>query len=336
LPVALRDQPDPGAMGVFMAMLRIGMIGAGAVATRHAATIARFPDVRLVAVADEVAERAATLAARHGAAAYDGHDPMLEGEKLDAVYVCVPPYAHGAPELAVIEAGLPMFVEKPLAAELATAESIAARVEAAGQPTATGYHWRALDTMERAAELIAGRPVRLALGTWLDKAAPPAWWASRELSGGQTVEQATHILDVLRYLMGEVTQVTAAGARVHPAGAGDDIDQVAVASLRFASGALGTIASTSLLDWHDHMGVRLIGEGQCLELTESELVVHTGDGPVRWPATGDAKASTDRDFLDTVHGGPDRVRAPYAEALRTHRLACAVARSAAEGRPVDV
>jgi predicted dehydrogenase len=319
-----------------MAVLRIGMIGAGAVATRHAATIARFDDARLVAVADPVPERAATLAARYGATAADGHDRMLGNGDLDAVYVCVPPYAHGPPELAVIEAGLPMFVEKPLAADLATAELIAARVEDAGLATATGYHWRAMDTMERAADLIAGRPVRLALGAWLDRAAPPAWWARRALSGGQTVEQATHILDVLRHLVGEVTQVSAIGTRVHPATADADIDQVAVATLRFASGAIGTLASTSLLDWHDHMGVRLVGEGLSIELTEADLVVRTGDGLARWPATGDARTTTDRDFLDTVSHGDDRVRAPYAEALRTHRLACAVARSAVEGRPVDV
>jgi predicted dehydrogenase len=332
----LREQPFPGATGVFMTMLRIGMIGAGAVATRHADTIAGFPDVRLVAVADEVAERASALAGRYGAAAYDGHDPMLEREELDAVYVCVPPYAHGAPELAVIGAGLPMFVEKPLAADLATAEMLAARVEAAGLVTATGYHWRAMDTTERAAGLLNGHPVRLAVGSWLGRVAPPAWWTSRALSGGQTVEQVTHVLDTLRHLVGEVTQVSALAARVHPATAAADIDQVAVASLRFASGALGTLATTNLLDWHDDIGVRLITEGLAIELTETELVVRDGNGLQRWPDSGEAKASTDRDFLDAVQGGPDRIRVPYAEAMRTHRLTCAVARSAAEGRPVDV
>src|SRR4051794_41771548 len=169
-----------------MAVVRVGMVGAGAVATRHAAAIARFSDAELVAVADPVPERAATLAARYGAASYDGHDRMLEHEELDAVYVCVPPYAHGPPELAVIEAGLPMFVEKPLAADLATAEMIATRVEAAGQATATGYHWRAMDTMERAAELVAACPVRLAPGPRLDRAAPPPRGGPRGPARGPT------------------------------------------------------------------------------------------------------------------------------------------------------
>ena len=52
---------------------------------------------------------------------------MLDAEGLDAAYVCVPPFAHGAPELAVFERGLPFFVEKPLAADLETAEQIATR-----------------------------------------------------------------------------------------------------------------------------------------------------------------------------------------------------------------
>jgi predicted dehydrogenase len=317
------------------AVIRVGFIGAGAVATRHAATIARFDDVRVVAVADPVMDRAIGLAGR-GATPYASHDVMLEREDLDAVYVCVPPYAHGPPEQAVIEAGLPLFVEKPLAADLATAEGIAARLDGSGLVTATGYHWRALDIFERATELVADRPVWLALGYWLDRVAPPAWWSRRELSGGQTVEQATHVLDLLRCLVGEVTEVNAVAASTRPPSATFDIDEVSTATLRFTSGAVGSIASTSLLTWHDRMGVRLVSAGLTVELTETALVVRTGEGQTRFAAAGDAKARTDREFLDAARGGPDRVRAPYPEALRTHRLACAVARSAADGRRVEL
>ena len=73
--------------------------------------------------------------------------------------------------------------------------------------TGTGYHWRCLDTVERAAALLADAPARLALGAWLDKVPPPAWWPSRALSGGQVVEQLTHVLDLARLLVGEVAEV---------------------------------------------------------------------------------------------------------------------------------
>ena len=80
-----------------MTPTRIGFVGAGAVATRHARTLLGFDDARVVAVADPAARRAGRLAAETGATAYDNWLPMLERERLDALYVCVPPFAHGAP-----------------------------------------------------------------------------------------------------------------------------------------------------------------------------------------------------------------------------------------------
>jgi predicted dehydrogenase len=315
---------------------RIGMIGAGAVATRHADTLLGFGDVQLVAVADPAAGRARRLAERTGAAAYDNWLPMLERERLDAVYVCVPPFAHGAPELAAIEAGLPFFVEKPLAIDLETAESIAARLDGTGLVTCAGYHWRWLDTFELAQELLAGNPARLALGYWLDKVPPPPWWVRRDGSGGQTIEQTTHVLDLARALVGEVTEVHAAGGRVDPAALpGTDVDEVTTATLRFATGAVGTVTSTCLLKRLHRAGLHLYTQGLALELSESELVVDDGGGNrAVHPAGGDARPRPDRDFVDAVRGGPDRIRVPYPEALRTHRLACAITRSADEGRTV--
>jgi predicted dehydrogenase len=150
------------------------------------------------------------------------------------------------------------------------------------------------------------------------------------------VEQATHVIDVLRALVGEAVWVSGAGARARPATTGADVDQVAAATLRFAGGAVGTLTSTSLLTWSDQIGVRFVSEGRTVELTETGLVVRTGDRIERHPAAVDAMTRTDREFIDAVRGGPDRIRVPYAEALRTHRLACAIAGSAASGQPVEL
>ena len=189
------------------------MVGAGAVAARHVRTLLAMDGVELAAVADPALERAKELAAEAGAPAYPNHMELLAAERLDAVYICVPPFAHGAPELAVIDAGLPMFVEKPVAIDQETAAGIAARL--AGRPlvTCTGYHWRWLDIFDRAAELLADRPARLVQCSWLDKVPPPPWWLRRDGSGGQTIEQTTHVLDTARGLAGEVTEVHAFGAR---------------------------------------------------------------------------------------------------------------------------
>ena len=156
--------------------IRIGFVGAGGIAGRHLGNLLGFGDVRVAAVADPVLERAEAAAARAGARAYADHRAMLDGEDLDAAYVCTPPFAHGAPELALVERGLPFFVEKPLGADLATAEGIAAAVETCGLVTAVGYHWRYLDTVEEVRGLLDRTPARLLTGYWLDAIPPPVWW----------------------------------------------------------------------------------------------------------------------------------------------------------------
>jgi myo-inositol 2-dehydrogenase / D-chiro-inositol 1-dehydrogenase len=308
----------------------VGMVGAGAVATRHVRTLQAMDGVRVAAVADPAVERAHDLAELAGAAAYASHLDMLERERLDAVYVCVPPFAHGPPELAVIDAGLPLFVEKPVAIDLETAEAIAARLARRQLVTCTGYHWRWLDIFDRAAGLLAANPARLVSCAWLDKVPPPAWWGRRDGSGGQTVEQTTHVLDLARALVGEVTEVHAFGARA----AGAEVDQVSVGSLRFAGGAVGSLASTCLLPHLHRAGIEVVADGMWLSLSETELVVEADGERSLWRARTDARPFPDRDFIQAVRGGPDRIRVPWPEAYRTHRLACALTRSADEGRPV--
>lgn len=317
--------------------VRVGFVGAGAVASRHARTLLSFPDVEIVAVAEPAEQAAARFAALTGAARYPDHEAMLAGVGLDAVYVCVPPFAHGPPELAAIRAGLPLFVEKPVAVDLPTAERVAAEIAARNLVTCVGYHWRWLDILQRARGLLEGRPVRLVLAYWLDKVPPPAWWLRRDRSGGQTVEQTTHVLDVVRALAGEVAQVHALASRTPREAYPDaDVDDVAVANLRFASGALGSVASTSLLGHLHRARVDLFAEGLALELSETELVVADADGRRVEAAAGSARGLPDRDFIDAVAGRPVQIRAPYAEALQTHRLACALTASALHGTPVDL
>ena len=320
-----------------MNQTRIGFVGAGIIANRHLGNLLGFDDVRVAAVADPVLDRAQALAARSGGAAYDDYTRMLDGEELDALYICVPPFAHGGPEAAAIARGLPFFVEKPLAVDLATAEMIARGVAERGLITAAGYHWRYLDITERAQELLRDNPARLALGYWLDFTPPPEWWLTEARSGGQMVEQTTHIFDLVRLLVGEVSRIYAAASRtVRSAFPQADIADVSTATLHFASGALGTIASTCVLNWPHRIGLHLFCEGMVIEMTEFDLMVDVGQGRPVQQAQGDPFAREDRDFLDAVQGKPNRIRVPYAEALKTHRLVTAAVRAARAGCVVDV
>jgi myo-inositol 2-dehydrogenase/D-chiro-inositol 1-dehydrogenase len=311
----------------------VAIIGAGNVARRHASVLSGFPDVRVIGVTDVVPDAAGSLAAEYGALAYPDVAALLDAQP-DAVYVCVPPFAHGPAEEAVLAAGLPMFVEKPLAVDLATAERIAPLAERV--VTAVGLHWRYLAVVERARDLLAGREVRLVSGAWLDKVPPVDWWVRRESSGGPVIEQAPHVLDVMRLLAGEVVRVHAAGGGRPPV-EGADVDAATAAMVRFASGAPGTLTTTCALGWKHRAAVEVYADGLALSVGEDALLVRDGEAEHRYP--GDpvaARVAVDRAFVDAVQGVADDVRAPYGEALRTHRLAAAVARSAATGTAVEV
>jgi len=320
-----------------MDRVRVGVIGAGFIASRHVGDLLQFEDVTIAAIADPVLEQAQAQAARGGSHVYANYAEMLDKETLDALYICVPPFAHGPLEMAVLERHLPFFIEKPLATDWETAAQIGQKIAEQDLITAVGYHWRYLDTTEQAQELLAKNPAGLAVGYWLDFTPPPAWWRHEQQSGGQMIEQTTHIFDLARVLVGEVTNVYAIGARrERPAFPDADVYDVSVATLNFASGAIGTMASTCLLNWPHRIGLHLFCDGLALELSEFEIMIDEGRGrPVR-RAEGDAFVREDRAFIDAVQGKPNRIRATYSEALKTHRLTTTAAQSIRAGHALAI
>jgi predicted dehydrogenase len=320
-----------------MSKTRIGFIGVGGIANRHLGVLEQFGDVELAAFADPDFDRAVAAAARFGARAYDSHQALLDDPQLDAVYICIPPFAHGEAERAVIARGLPFFVEKPLSLDLAVADETARAVEQAGLVTAVGYHWRYMDPVQEARRRLADNPAQLISGYWLDQTPPPQWWWKMDRSGGQMVEQTTHIIDLARYLVGDVVQVFGlAGHTDRAAFPGLDVPTVSTASLRFASGAIGNLASTCLLHWGHRVGLHLFGEDLALELTDHDIMVDVGAGRPVLHAQSDPVWKEDRDFIDAVQGETNRIRCPYGEALKTHRVALAISQSVREGRAIDI
>jgi myo-inositol 2-dehydrogenase/D-chiro-inositol 1-dehydrogenase len=324
-----------------MSRLRVACVGTGFIAGQHLAALSGFDDVAVVAVADAMSERAEAAAARYGARPYADGLALLEAEELDAVWLCVPPFAHGPLEAAAVVRGLPFFVEKPLALDLDIARTVARQVAARGLVTAVGYHWRHLDVVQEAAGMLRETPAQLISGYWLDKTPRVPWWTLRSGSGGQVIEQTTHIFDLARLLVGEVDSVSALEhAAVAGAGRDGEVPTAATALLAFASGAVGSISSARVLGWRHRVGLHLVAEGRALEisergLTDHELRVVSGTGEEELIRSAeDPIAREDREFLDVLLGRVPRVRVPYEEALRTHALACAADRSAREGGPV--
>ena len=331
--------------------LRVAVIGPGFIAQRHLEVLSREPGVELVAILGRREGHAEGDAARFGGRPYHDLERMLDTERPDAAWVCVPPDQHGALELALVERGVHLFVEKPLAADLETPLRISDAVRARGVVAGVAYHWRAMDTLSEVEDVIAANPVKLLTGHWHDSLPGPAWWRDERRGGGQVVEQATHLVDLSRRLLGEATVVAATADRHdHPDHPDMTVPDVSTAILRYDAGPVGAFTATCILGGTSAQEVRLFAndlaitirqQGVLYEDARTKAVTATdgftgsrlwGVTATRYVPTGnDPFLEEDRAFLGAIrHGDPARLFSTYEDAVRTHRLTCAI-RDAAGG-----
>ncbi len=229
-----------------------GIIGCGMISRFHAHAIDDVKGARLVACFDAIAPAADRLAAETGCKAYHRLDEMLADPKVDIVTIGTPSGAHLEPALAAAAAGKHVIVEKPLEITLKRCDAIIAACKknkvklAAVFPSR--YHDSSLE-MKRAVE--SGRFGKLTLGDayvkWYRTQAyydSGAWRGTWELDGGGALmNQAIHSVDLLTWLMGPVVEVQAQTATLaHERIA---VEDTAVATVRFASGALGVIEAST-------------------------------------------------------------------------------------------
>lgn len=324
--------------------LCLGVIGCGQAASEyHWPFWHELRDAAVTAVCDLDPGRASAAAKRFGARAFASPELLLDEADIDALFIFVPPFAHGDLELRAAERGLPFFVEKPVGLDLLRAQRTEAEVAARGVMTSVGYDWRYSRAVERARTELAGREIALLQGFWLGSAlggSPPSWWTRQELSGGQLVEQATHIVDLLVHLGGEVRQVNcrqapgfARNARVDVAGAGAVL-------VEMASGAVGAIVSACGLP-HPTLrcGLVVSADGLHVEVTRQRARLYRGGERETYDAPTASSDSPylreDQAFVDAVRSGdPSGIRCSYADGVRTLAVCLAANESARTGRPV--
>lgn len=291
--------------------MRVAILGTGSVALRHLGVLAQLPDVSIVAHLSSSAARAEAQSAEWGGRPYTNLEHLLDREHPEAVWLCLIPDQHGPPEMALIQRRIPFFVEKPLSVNLRPAEDIAARI--GSLVTAVGYKFRALDTLARVRSLLSEIPPRMALGAWHDATPPPAWWSQPERSGGQMVEQATHLVDLARLLLGEADVLS---ATIGP--------QVSAAHVRFGD-VPAVFTATSLLRGRQAIHLQLVCSGHVITITEQQVVIETGRETESFATTVDPFLEEDRLFLEAVQAGDPRgVLSSYEDALKTHRLCVAI------------
>jgi predicted dehydrogenase len=234
----------------------IGLVGCGMIAEYHTKAINEIPGARVVAVFDQVPERGQKIVgmAEGGEVViYDNLDAMLAHPGLDVVSVCTPSGVHRDPAVAAARAGKHVIVEKPLEITLPRCDAIIDACDASGTRLCTIFPSRYSTANARLKEAIElGRFGRLTLGDTYIK-----WWRTQEYydsggwrgtwaldGGGALMNQSIHNVDLLTWLMGDVETVTALTATL--AHERIEVEDTAVAAIRFKNGALGVIeAATS-------------------------------------------------------------------------------------------
>ena len=300
--------------------MRIAIVGTGGVAQRHLGVLRQLPDLGLVGHLSAGSGRAEAQASRWGGRGYTDLAVMLDRERPEAVWLCVTPERHGPAEAALAEQGIPFFVEKPLAADLATAERVAALVARRSLIVGVGYKFRALDTLPKARALLNERRARMLLLVWHDALPPPAWWRDPARGGGQIVEQATHLVDLARHLVGEGEVISAQAQPLSD----ERVPEVSVALLRF-DGVPGLLSATCLLAGRQAIHLQLVCQGRVLTITERSLLIETGESADEHPVTVDPFLVEDAAFLRAVREHePAHLLSSYADALKSHALCCAI------------
>ena len=316
-------------------------MGAGWIARLHLEALERLGRTELVGVVSRSVAGAAALTDACGGVPFDDLDRMVEVARPDVAYVCVPPVRAVAIGERLVELGIPFLTEKPLAADdSAGPVRLAAAIERAGLIVAVGYHLRALDFMGELHQRLVDRPPRMIVARWLGPTPPPAWWSQVAQGGGQVVEQATHLYDLARYLVGEAEVVGAASIRTDDGAApGRDVADATAAVLRFETGAVGSFASAHRLAAGE-IEIEFASDGLLSTLRkdrdggQGDWHVSFDDGRevLSLRSEWDPYEIQAAAFLDALDAGdPALALSSYADALRTDRLTRAVV--AATGAP---
>ncbi|HIE53421.1 MAG TPA: Gfo/Idh/MocA family oxidoreductase [Armatimonadetes bacterium] len=319
-----------------MKELNLGFVGAGANARAHMKSVAALEAVRVAAVYDVDAERAQAAAQEYGAKAYPDLRAMLDTEPLDALYISIPPFAHGEPEKLAAEHRLDVYIEKPVALSLEQGLEICAALEEAGVITCVGYQLRYFPATQQAKVYLADKTIAMVVHhRWGGYSGQP-WWRVMEQSGGQLVEQTTHGVDLMRYLAGEIVEVYAKYARrvMHEV-PNFTIPDSQMVLVEFASGALGCISTGCFSTGGGAGGMltfllrdrRVEWQAQGLQLFPPDPTLEELEVP-RYP-------SADEVFIEAVRNrDPARILSPYRDALKTLEVTLAANESARTGRPV--
>ena len=321
-----------------MEKVKLGFIGTGGMAGAHMRNLKdNFEDVEFSAMCDISEDRAKQRAQEFGGNAYTDFRVMYAKEDLNAVYICTPPFAHGEQERIACERGIAMFIEKPIHSELEPAVIINDYIEQTGVITSVGYHWRYGGNAQNAKAMLDAEPQILgALGYWIGGLPGTPWWRVRAQSGGQHVEQTTHIFDLARFLIGSdgktVHGVAASGSMTNIPNY--DVDDISMVNIEFQNGTVANIVSSCAMEGYGRVQLEVFCRGLVVTVGGANNFNRKGETE---PLSSEGGQDRDRVFIDAVKSGDgSKILSSYSDALQTLRIMLAASTSFRTGKAVDL
>ena len=297
-----------------------GIIGCGMISDFHSAAIAELEGGKLVAVSSRNEENARRVGDRYNVDSYPDYNEMLKRPDLDVVSICTPSGAHRDPAVAAAKAGKHVIVEKPLEITLDRCDDIIQACDESGVRLCAIFNSRFTEGSQLVKKTIeSGRFGVLTLGDAYIK-----WFRTQEYydsggwrgtwaldGGGALMNQSIHAIDLLQYFMGPVKAVQAfTDTMTHER---IEVEDVAVAALRFENGALGVIEGTTTVYPGLLKKLEISGNKGTVTLEDEDII--------RWEFDPDLPEDAEirEQFAETRSGGGGAAD-PRAISHENHRL----------------
>ena len=257
--------------------LRFGILGCGMIAKFHADAITSLENAILFGAADNNPAIAQKYAAKYGIKAYGDYDQMLNDPQIDAVCICTPSGFHAENALKALKAGKNVVLEKPMALNTEDADKIIAACDETGKKLTVICQLRFSDDILQVKKLISenafGKIVmcNLSMKYWRDEEyyASSPWKGTRKFDGGGALmNQGIHGIDLLLYIMGECEVLSAKTDTLYH---NIEVEDIAVALLKFKNGALGTLKATTCAYPGFERRMEILGSNGCAVFVENRL-----------------------------------------------------------------
>lgn len=306
--------------------MNIGIVGAGRIGKAHFERLIKREDVKIRGVADIIFARAKEMAEKCSANAYSSFEELLENEKnLDVLFICTPPYSR-EPENIIksAERGINLFIEKPPARSLLTGERLLEVFEKIGIFVSVGFLWRYSELAKKIKEYLAGKRCAMIVSRWYHTIPPIAWVRDKERAGGQVVDQSIHLIDLMRYVVGEAKSVYSQNSTGLFSEITDFInDDASVTIITFQNGTVATLASTySLFPQPEHgPKIEFIAKKFRLEGNLNYLKVFTPENVETFEFSDDPMEVEQSAFFEAIRENDrNKILSPYKDSLKTLKI----------------